>query len=510
MNTEFNNNDSFRNFVYENICQCFNQCIDLDEKTFNHNQPVCSQIVYQEYNTSQDNTSQDNTSQDNFSKIINNALKYFIKNDIIFKNGVRYYLSEDNTKLSWDNIKNLNNEVNKKLLWLLRKLIVDCILKSLLKPESKLKIFSVGSTNLTSDYDITLYGNDIEKINIIDGFNIKFNDLFSDTSALVFDTNIYGKAYIAFSENDFGEYGSVVNNQQSFYYLKSGNENSQLSWALVKYITDLRDSFGEHIYNDLIDFMKDKLDTNLLNYATEIRRNLKNKDEDFTYKNILGVQNKILDFYQDKLTGYNDYISLVNFFGIETYFTRGAFLDIVVNGQMCNNTCVDLTEVDLICSILENAGFFFNHNNKTKYFVRVSKTLGKLVLKNNLYKEIHEIEELYKIVDTLKSTVDDKINYDKLYCKWIDIDNDTFDLNKCEKYPIFNLLFKIIYKILKIYIKNNEINDKDFIFYNIFIKNNNEKTNSISPSTEFIKNNNIEFRNRNRSLSEAISPKKIK
>lgn len=489
MNAEFNDNDSFRKFVYENICQCFNQCIDLDENTFKAKQPVCSQIVYQEY-----------TSQDDFNKIIDNALDYFIKSDIIFKNGVRYYLTENNTKLSWDNIKNLTNDEHIKLLWLLRKLTVDCILKSLINQESELKIFSVGSTNLTSDYDITLYGNDEDKINIIDGFNLKFNEKFADTSALVFDTNIYGKAYIAFSEKDFGKYGYVVNKEPLFYYLKSGNKNSQVCWALIKYINDLRDSFGEHLYNDLIDFMKIKLKSNLLNYATEIRRNLKNKDDDFTYKNILGQQKKILNFYQDKLTGFNDYISLVNFFGIETYFTRGAFLDIVVNGQMCNSDCVGLTEVDLLCSILENAGFFFNHNNKTKYFVRVNKTLDQLKNKNNSY-NIPEIQELSTIIDNLKSfTKDGKINYDEKYCKWIDIVHDTFDLNKCEKYTIFNLLFKIIYKILKIYITHNIINDDDFIFYHTFIKNNNEKSEGISPD--------VDTKFRNISLSEAISPNK--
>lgn len=491
MNTEFNDHNSFRNFVYENICQCFNQCIDLEEKTFKAKQSVCSQIIYQE-----------NTSQDVFMTIINNALEYFIKSDIIFKNGVRYYLTENNTKLTWDNIKTLTNVEHIKLLWLLRKLTVDCILKSLLKPDSKLKIFSVGSTNLTSDYDITLYGNDKEKINIIDGFNIKFNEIFADTSALVFDTNIYGKAYIAFSETDFGNYGYVVTKEPLFYYLQSGNKNSQMCWALIKYINDLRDSFGEHMYNDLIDFMKVKLNSNLLNYATEIRRNLKNKDDDFTYKNILGHQNTILNFYQDKLTGFNDYISLVNFFGIETYFTRGAFLDIVVNGQMCNGECVELTEVDLLCSILENAGFFLNNNNKTKYFVRVSKTLDQLKNKNNLY-NIPEIQELYTIIDSLKSlTKDGKYNYDEKYCKWIDIEHDIFDLKKCEKYEIFNLLFKIIYKILKVYITHNSIDDEDFIFYHTFIKNNNNKSNSISPSIE------TKTISRNRSLSEALSPKK--
>lgn len=490
--------DTFREFVYNNICQCFNQCIDLKENTFKNKQSVCSEIS--------------NLFEKNdeifYNNIITNAINFFIKDEIIFKNGTRYYLTENNTKFTWDNIKNITDVEIRKLLWLLRKLIVDCLLKSLLN-NTNLKIFSVGSTNLTSDYDITLYGDDQDKIDIIHGFNKKFNDIFSENSSIVFDTNIYGKAYIAFSQDDFGKNGSLLEcNNQKFYYLKNGNPNSQICWALVKYINDIRDSFGEYIYNDLINFMKSKLNSNLFNFAIIIRRALKNKDDDFNYDKMLKYQDKIVRFYNEsnKLSGYNDYISLVNFYGIETYFTRGAFLDIVINGQMCGNESIELYEDDLISSILENSGFFFNHNNKTKYFIRVNKTLKKLVEKNNLY-NIDELNELDTIIKHLEVKDNNgKIDYDINYCKWINKENDTFDLLKCEKYDVFNILFKIIYKILNIYTTNNIINDSDFIFFNKFIKNNDNEE-SIAPlslpSYPFLQKQIIQ-KNRNRSLSTAI------
>lgn len=488
----FNTNEEFSNFVYENICQCFNQCIDLNKNTFLKNQSVCSEI--KSYNTNKDI---------NTKTLINNAINFFINENIIFKNGTRYYLSENNTKLTWDNIKSLNDNKIKKLLWLFRKLVIDCLLKQLNKNNS-LKIFSVGSTNLTSDYDITLYGNDKLKIDLINNFNKIFYSIFSDNSSLVFDTNIYGKAYIAFSENDFKNNGSFLKcNSQEFYYLKRGDNNSQMCWGLIKYINDIRDSFGEHIFNDILNFMKDKLNSNLLNYAIEIRQSLKNKDESFNYDKILGYQDKIVNYYNDKLTGQNDYISLVNFYGIETYFTRGSFLDIVVNGQMCKDNIVDLNESDLLSSILENAGFFFNHNNKTKYFIRVNNTIKKLINKNNLY-EIDDIKLLDNILNKLQ-TIDSngKVSYDNNYCKWIN--KDDFNLLNCEKYSMFNILFKIIYKLLKVYITNNKILDSDFLFYNIFInENNNEQgispiKNMITPTTP------IYIKKRNRSLSSALN-----
>jgi hypothetical protein len=485
----FNTNEEFSNFVYENICQCFNQCIDLNKNTFLKNQLVCSEI-----------TTDNNTSNSNYYDIIiNNAINFFINQNVIFKNGKRYYLSENNTKLTWDNIKSLNDTKIKKLLWLFRKLVIDCLLKKF-NNSYLLKIFSVGSTNLSSDYDITLYGNDNSKIELINNFNKIFYSIFSDNSSLVFDTNIYGKAYIAFSENDFKNNGIFLEyDSQKFFYLKRGNDNSQICWALTKYINDTIESFGEHIFNDLVDFMKNKLNSNLLNYAIEIRRSLKNKDESFNYDKILGYQNKIVNYYDDKLTGQNDYISLVNFYGIETYFTRGSFLDIVVNEQMCKNDVIDLNESDLLSSILENVGFFFNNNNKTKYFIRVNNTIKKLINKNESY----NIDEIKLLDDTLNNlrTIDSngKINYDNNYCKWIG--KDDFNLLNCEKYSIFNILFKIVYKLLKIYITNNQILDRDFLFYNIFINENNNEQ-DISPINNSIT---LSAKTRNRSLSSAIN-----
>jgi hypothetical protein len=494
---DFKNETSFREFVYNNICQCFNQCIDLKENTFKNKQPVCSEIT---------NLYQEDEQDKYYNNIITNAIEFFVNEDIIFKNGVRYYLTENNTRFTWDNIKNLTDTSNIKLLWLLRKLIVDCLLKSLLNSDINLKIFSVGSTNLSSDYDITLYGDDQDKIDIINAFNKKFYDIFSESSSIVFDTNIYGRAYIAFSENDFGSNGLEIEcNNQKFFYLKNGEDNSQLCWALIKYINDIRDSFGENIYNNLIDFMKDKLNSTLINYATIIRRTLKNKDESFNYSKMLRYKDKIVKCYEksDELTGYNDYISLVNFYGIETYFTRGAFLDIVVNEQMCRNETIKLSDVDLLSSILENAGFFFNHNNKTKYFIRIYKTLEKLIKQNDLY-NIQEFIDLENIVKSLE-VIDDtgKINYDTFYCKWID--NEKFDLLKCEKYQIFNILFKLIFKLLKVYTTNNTIQDSDFIFYNKFIDNNNSGDSIAPTKIPYIQN----ARKYSRKNSKTILPSQL-
>jgi hypothetical protein len=42
---EFSNDSEFRQFVYSNICQCFNQCINVDLKMVPNKQSVCTEIL---------------------------------------------------------------------------------------------------------------------------------------------------------------------------------------------------------------------------------------------------------------------------------------------------------------------------------------------------------------------------------------------------------------------------------------------------------------------------------
>jgi hypothetical protein len=381
-------------------------------------------------------------------------------------------------KLTWENIKALESIETKELFWLFRKLIVDSILRQLLiKLEisnDTFKIYSVGSTALSSDYDITLYGSNEDKVLIITEFQKRFKNIFGDDSSIVFDTNIYGKSYISFAPNEQEKeyYNAVSCNNQTFYYLQSSiYHDSQLMWGLVKYLRDIRDAFGEHIYNDLLTFMNKKIPTlKHLHHANKTLIYLRNKDSDkINYTSLFEIEESFVNSYNDKLLGLNDYVSLTNFYGIETYFTRGAFLDTVVNNQMCKGDKIALTTVDYISSILENAGFFFLHNNKTKYFIRVYNSILKFVNNYpeyaNLLDTLH-FTRLKNTIEGLKSTTKDKDDYDKKYCRWVG--NDDFDLLYCEKYTVFNILFKLIYHLLSLYNSyhpNTADNRNTFPFY---------------------------------------------
>ena len=470
------NESTFKQYIYENICQCPEQCLPDNYQI--KNQTNCKEI-----------TPLKNIDNINFfDDKIKEVLDYFTTSNILLKVGNKYYIiaSENKLKLSWDNIKSLNDENIQKLLWLLRKCVVDLILKKIifklqLDKKENFKIFSVGSNNLSSDYDITLYGNTVDKGTVITLFEEEFKKNFYEHSSIVFDTNIYGKSFISFEKDELST-EFICNNNETIYVLKQASENSQLMWALIKYFQDIRNGLGDNMFNSMVNFLITKVDIPHVIIAYETRIYLNNKDQELINYNKLfseKFENGLLNEYSNILLGTSDYTSLVNFYGSETYFTRGAFLDIVVNKQMCQNS-IELQDIDYISSILENSGFFFLHNNKTKYFIRVVNTLD-LLIQTDRYKILEfstEFEQIKKIFNDIK-TIDEngKVSYDKKYCQWID--EKTFNLLKCEKYTIFNLLLKINYEILKIFsyfykniTQKNIIEKETFQFYYKFVKSN--------------------------------------
>jgi hypothetical protein len=470
------NESTFKQYIYENICQCPEQCLPDNYQI--KNQTNCKEI-----------TPLKNIDNINFfDDKIKEVLDYFTTSNILLKVGNKYYIiaSENKLKLSWDNIKSLHDENVQKLLWLLRKCVVDLILKKIifelqLDKKENFKIFSVGSNNLSSDYDITLYGNTLDKGTVITLFEKEFKKFFYEHSSIVFDTNIYGKSFISFEKDELST-KIICNDNETIYVLKQASENSQLTWALIKYFQDIRNGLGDNMFNNMVNFLITNVDIPHIVIAYETRIYLNNKDTELINYNKLfseKFENGFLKEYSNILLGTSDYTSLVNFYGSETYFTRGAFLDIVVNKQMCQNS-IELQDIDYISSILENSGFFFLHNNKTKYFIRVVNTLD-ILIQTDRYKILEfstEFEQIKKIFNDIK-TIDEKgkVSYDKKYCQWID--EKTFDLLKCEKYTIFNLLLKINYEILKIFsyfyksiTQKNIIEKETFQFYYKFVKSN--------------------------------------
>ena len=103
-----------------------------------------------------------------------------------------------------------------------------------------------------------------------------------------------------------------------------------------------------------------------------------------------------------KKYGINNYISLVNYYGVETYYTRGAFLDVVVNQQSCNlNVDKNVSKVNkdgYLDSFIENCSDYCLHDFKEKYKKRALNALNNLGLESS-------------IVTMFNSIIDEKSNH---------------------------------------------------------------------------------------------------
>jgi hypothetical protein len=121
-----------------------------------------------------------------------------------------------------------------------------------------------------------------------------------------------------------------------------------------------------------------------------------------------------------------------------------------------------------------------------------------LVINYPEFKPVVNNEHFFKLKSIIKGlyteeVVDGKIemSYDKKFCKWVG--EDDFDLYKCEKFTLFNILFKLIYNLLSLYNDTHPYVSNDryiFPFYfNYVIKSTSElgSPTTTTPVLEFAK-----------------------
>lgn len=82
---------------------------------------------------------------------------------------------------------------------------------------------------------------------------------------------------------------------------------------------------------------------------------------------------------QDNYEDIMNFISIFNYFGQETYYTRGAFMHVVMSMQTCkNNKFTDIDASGYLDSFIENLADFILHHGKQKYAKRMLSALDKL------------------------------------------------------------------------------------------------------------------------------------
>lgn len=455
-NTPSQDMNVFLNYVMEDICVCIERdCVITDMKKFastfyathfdkNKKSSKCSVI---------DVVIQTKAFQDmEPPEILDRILDIFQAYGLLTYNStlLTYYILNGNKRLSWKNIKQVdvryvipfikkfpnlyveiykifntdppsNWEVSKfvmyvkYLFWYFRKAIVDTTTRYIVKDTTAIAV-SVGSTNVNSDYDITLYGSNHNVFKTINAFNKKIKDLFNTQPDVVFDTNMYGVSFIKSGEDYKCESNSfsLVRNQKN---LSQESFVLQNIWTVVKVTIKLIEiqKTDETLHELLLNTLHNTTNANfamILNIA-EMFANRYEPSPDL-YDKIV----KAIDSIDAESDEYLNYISFVNYNGLETYFTMGAFLDVVVNGQMCR-TKEDLGEKvplsihEYYDSTIENLADLMIHYNKEKYLLRVERSLQnfytklsdkssvKIAKTLNLIRQITDLQNQCKQADTL-------------------------------------------------------------------------------------------------------------
>jgi|UniRef100_A0A6C0ALW0 hypothetical protein len=362
-------------------------------------------------------------------------IELFKKSGLIRKNLDMYFLLSSNMRFKWNNIKRLtlkdindfkeergeifNELVNKyvigvtltveqellmikSLFWYFRKVVVDSIVSDIIRLENlNIKAMSVGSTKLTSDYDITLDGTYKDNSRVIRRFDRLIEILFMDDSESVFDTNIYGVSFVKDKTRDAGveeddDMNKMVNeafNKEheqcgKFNYILSEDKDfiiSQHIWAFVKLLLRLNkiQEQDEELYGLCLGELSNNLGENLY-YLSAVAFINKYESDVNNYQMTVDDGSRFLGKGVDDDSKYlvSNFISYVNYNGSETYLTNGAFLDVVVNNQMCKKDKSNMIKLDLnsyLDSFIENLSDLITHYHKVKYLDRASDAFDKML-----------------------------------------------------------------------------------------------------------------------------------
>jgi hypothetical protein len=286
-------------------------------------------------------------------------------------------------------------DIIKLLFWYYRKSFVDNLIKDIISTfHLDIVVYSVGSTNVTSDYDLTLYGNYNHIAYCIKIFHNTFFWYFNDTSSNVFDTNLYGGAFISFDLNHLNFplapspsktsaittveshdvppiLTSQTCNDLDFYILNDPTHKIvayQHVWLFIK----LFNHFGTQSPLTRL-FQSSSSTATFVSAAKNIWPSLSQIKNRISYSTIV---NK-LETVKNDLVNFSNIVSLVNFMGHETYYTRGSFLSVVVNSQLCHQNAIVLDDHTIVDSVCENLfDFLFYH--KIKYLDRAAASASQL------------------------------------------------------------------------------------------------------------------------------------
>lgn len=181
---------------------------------------------------------------------------------------------------------------------------------------------------------------------------------------------------------------------------------SQHIWAFVKVFVNLEriQTFDEKVYDLLRKTLVESPANNSfepqtntftkLMYAAE-RLQQKYESSQANYATLI---RQINPAFKLSNADFNSFISYINYNGSETYFTRGTFLDVVVNRQMCKADKIKLSQDEYLDSFIENMADLMINYHKDKYLTRSVDALKQVTSLHNssVHQQITNILNMVK------------------------------------------------------------------------------------------------------------------
>jgi hypothetical protein len=312
-------------------------------------------------------------------------------------------------------------DLAKMLFWFFRKAIVDNIIISIMPEEAGCLAVSAGSINLISDYDVNVYGAGSEWVSIF--FHEYFFQLFGVTSDIAFDTNIYSSSFMnMISPKKYIEwYASAGCGSYRFWYVIINSNTDQGRkvtydqhlWATLKVVKTICNlaEFGFIDAQKLYHLLAENLIwLKLVTLVTNLD-NLRESADALVFA---------LGLMKPDYRTYVNHLSLINYKGNETYYTRGAFLDVVVNQQMCKaGRSLDIDEHVYFDSMIENLADYCKHDGKEKYRNRVAIARGHLVILSLMSpKSFASLDKFLRQKNKVRSSEKDISIYTLLSIAW--------------------------------------------------------------------------------------------
>lgn len=343
------------------------------------------------------------------------------------------------------------------------------------------EFIAVGSTNITSDYDVTLLGPQSNEI--LWKVFLKFLDKYGTDLPEAFDSNLYSSPLYTHTS----KYGTkfkinkqlknIVNYKikgvDRYFTLIPINKIElieELEWASIKIINLIPEQFTNlKRIESKSKILKNKMEHQKKNIKIpDKEQSILNKYDNVELKSIFInyylqyiSQKKCIELIynsESEIENIFYYSNSANYYSSEAYYTSSAVNTIVVESQTGSqldfeNRSLEIINGMYLCSVIENLGDFYHHCIQStqeskftliqfsKYLYRIYLSLGKLTHNNqNLKDEWKKKEIIFKnIIIPFRKTYNIKqADIDNI---WIHFD---YDLND----NISSYLNKFKYKIL--------------------------------------------------------------